>query len=150
MVLMLRRTLPIALALLRTATAADIGPQNPAPPELYGTYGPGGQCSASPRVSLDASGLYVVVGSKRGKLDKVDACFSCAGGAQYQGIEVWLAPATPDGNGRMVIFRFNADEVPGKLDVYDNGEVELGPNLKSVIAASPLQRCGPPTEAAPK
>jgi hypothetical protein len=136
-----------ALALLFPAAAAEISLQNPAPAELWGTYGPGGDCKASTRVSLDASGLYVVIGSKRGKLERVDACFSCAGGARYEGIEVWLAPATPGGNGFMVIFRFNADEVPGKLDVYDNGEAELGPNLKAVIAASPLSRCGPPTEA---
>jgi hypothetical protein len=142
--------LALALALTAPAVAADIGPQNPAPPGLYGTYGPGGNCKASPRVSLDASGLYIVIGTKRGKLDRVDACFSCAGGARYEGIEVWLAPATPGGNGFMVIFRFNADEVPGNLVAYDNGEVALGPNLQAVVAASPFRRCGPPTQAAPK
>lgn len=137
-----------ALALLSPAAAYDISPDNPADPRLYGTYGPGGDCTASPRVSLDATGLYVVIGAKRGRLEKVDACLTCAGGVNYEGIEQWLAPATPDGSGFMVIFRFNADEVPSNLVAYDNGEVELGPNLKAVVAASPFRRCGPPTEAA--
>ncbi len=146
----MRKLLGLAAAcaalLPATASAAELTPSNPMPPEFHGTYGPRGDCRASPRVSLDASGLYIVIGNKRGRIPRVDTCFSCAGGARYDGIEVWLSPMV--GQRYAAYFRFNADERRGALDVQASGDVALGPNLRAVVAASPYRRCGPPTQAA--
>ncbi|MGE0418414.1 MAG: hypothetical protein AB7O80_16555 [Acetobacteraceae bacterium] len=133
--------LPIA------AGAVELTPSNPAPKDLYGTYGPRGDCRASPRVSLDSTGLYIVIGSRRGRVPRVDTCFSCPGGARYDGIEVWLSPMA--GKVYAAHFRFNADERRGALVVEPTHDVVLGTNLRSVVAASPYRRCGPPTQAAP-
>lgn len=138
-----------SLALASPCWGIDIDARNPPPAELYGTYGPRGNCSASPRVSVDETGLYVVIGQTRGRVDGLDLCLSCAGGARYEGIEQWLSPRVEAAQGYAVNFRFNADEKPGQLIVNDTGDTALGPNLKSVVAASPYQRCGPPTRGKP-
>jgi hypothetical protein len=138
-----------ALAITSPGWAIDVDARNPPPAELNGTYGPRGNCSASPRVSVDETGLYVVIGQTRGRVDGLDLCLSCAGGARYEGIEQWLSPRVEAAQGYAVNFRFNADEKPGQLIVNDTGDTALGPNLKSVVAASPYQRCGPPTRAKP-
>lgn len=137
------------LAWISPCRAIEIDARNPPPAELHGTYGPRGDCRRSPRVSVDATGLYVVIGDRRGRVEGVDLCLSCAGGARYEGIERWLSPKTADGQGYAVNFRFNADEKPGQLIVVDTGDTALGPNLASLVAASPFQRCGPPTRAKP-
>ncbi|RYU62470.1 hypothetical protein EWI61_03020 [Methylolobus aquaticus] len=146
-----RQTLLIAVVIALTGPcgAIEVNARNPPPAELYGTYGPRGNCSASPRVSVDETGLYVVIGQTRGRVDGLDLCLSCAGGARYEGIEQWLSPRVEAAQGYAVNFRFNADEKPGQLIVNDTGDTALGPNLKSVVAASPYQRCGPPTRGKP-
>jgi len=138
-----------ALAVASPCWGIAVDARNPPPGDLYGTYGPRGNCSASPRVSVDETGLYVVIGQTRGRVDGLDLCLSCAGGARYQGIEQWLSPRVEAAQGYAVNFRFNADEKPGQLIVNDTGDTALGPNLKSVVAASPFQRCGPPTRGKP-
>jgi len=130
------------------ALAIEITRSNPLAPDSYGTYGPGGDCKRSPRVSVDATGVYIVIGDKRGKVEPAEACFSCVGGARYEGIEFWVMPKA--GKGYSTYFRFNADEKRGALKVEPTGEVPLGPNLRSVVAASPYRRCGPPAVAAPR
>lgn len=129
------------------ASAIEITRANPLPPETHGTYGPGGDCRRSPRVSVDATGVYIVIGDKRGKVHPAEVCYSCVGGARYEGIEFWVMPKA--GKGYSTYFRFNADEKRGVLKVEPTQEVPLGPNLRSVVAASPYRRCGPPTLAAP-
>jgi len=128
--------------------AVEITPSNPLAPESYGTYGPGGDCGRSPRVSVDATGVYLVIGTQRGSLGPAEACFSCAGGATYQGIEFWVMPKA--GKGYSVHLRFNANEKRGALMVEPSGDVPLGPNLRALVAASPYKRCGPPVVAGPK
>jgi hypothetical protein len=147
-----KQLIPIAaaLALASPCRGIEVDARNPPPAELYGTYGPRGNCTASPRVSVDETGLYVVTGQTRGRVDGLDLCLSCAGGARYEGIEQWLSPRVEAAQGYAVNFRFNADEKPGQLIVNDTGDTALGPNLKSVVAASPFQRCAPPTRADPR
>ncbi|WP_139559658.1 hypothetical protein [Methylotetracoccus oryzae] len=74
----------VVIALTGPCGAIDIDARNPPPAALYGTYGPRGNCSASPRVSVDETGLYVVIGQTRGRVDGLDLCLSCAGGARYE------------------------------------------------------------------
>lgn len=139
--------LAAVLTLAPPVFAIEINAKNPPPAELHGTYGPKGDCNRSPRVSVDATGLYIVIGDSRGKVAPLDICFSCAGGARYDGIERWLSPKL--GAGYAAHFRFNADEQRGLLVVEDTGETALGPNLQAIVAASPYRRCGPPTQAKP-
>ncbi|ATG73413.1 hypothetical protein CGX12_14865 [Zobellella denitrificans] len=138
----------LLLALLWPALPALAIPLAPGvlSPGLYGSYGPGGDCQARPLVSLDDGGLYIVVGNKRGKVEPVDVCLSCAGGARYEGIEIWLSPQVADTYA--LHFRFNAGEQAGRLEVEDPGNVSLGANLRAVAAASPYRRCGPPVQPA--
>ncbi|WP_146140439.1 hypothetical protein [Zobellella endophytica] len=116
------------------------------PTNLYGSYGPGGDCLARPLVSLDDGGLYLVSGDQRSRFEAVEVCLSCAGGVRYEGIEVWLSPQVADHHA--LHFRFNAGEQPGRLEVEDPGNVEPGPSLSTVAAASPYHRCGPPAQPA--
>jgi len=139
--------LAAALTLVAPAWGIEINAKNPPPVELHGTYGPKGDCNRSPRVSVDATGLYIVIGNSRGKVAPLDICFSCAGGARYEGIERWLSPKV--GSGYAAHFRFNAEEKRGLLVVEDAGEAALGPNLQAIVAASPYRKCGPPTQAKP-
>jgi hypothetical protein len=136
-----------ALTLALPASAIEINAKNPPPADLHGTYGPKGGCNRSPRVSVDTTGLYIVIGDSRGKVAPLDLCLTCAGGARYEGIERWLSPKV--GGGYAAFFRFNADEQRGLLVVEDTGEMAHGPNLKAVVVASPYRKCGPPTQAKP-
>ncbi|MFN4087743.1 MAG: hypothetical protein ACK4QW_01705 [Alphaproteobacteria bacterium] len=122
------------------ALATGTGPHGAIPPpDLQGRYAPRGDCAREPRVMVDGTGMFLEIGGRRGRVAPLDLCFSCAGGARYSGIEVWVSPKV--GDQIPVIFRFNADERRGVLIVEDNAGMDLGPNLRAVIAASPLLRC---------
>jgi hypothetical protein len=132
------------LLLLGPAAAVDITLQNPAPANLYGTYAPGGDCSRQPQVSLDATGLYLSVNGGRGQVPDLDACFTCAGGYNYEGPTVWIGPEVNETF--PVWFYFNESEVIGRLVVEDNREMPLGANLSAVVAGSPYQICTAPSD----
>lgn len=124
----------MALAGLAYAQGTGVAP----PPELRGSYAPGGDCTKQPKVVLtDVLTIHTAAGATR--LAPLDACFSCAGGARYDGIEIWVARLGANGDPEYPMFRFNADEKRGNLVV--DRDPSASPAVKAVAAASPLKRC---------
>ncbi len=133
-----------ALFLLATAlpglSAAQVAP----PPDLLGAYAPGGDCAKEPRVTVSATAMTIQAGGKATRLAPIDACFSCAGGDRYEGIEVWVAQLGPDQSPKEPMFRLNADEKKGALVVDKQGMQAFPPAVRAVAMASPLKRCAKP------
>lgn len=122
------------LGIPQIVSAQGIAP----PPELRGGYAPGGNCALEPRVVL-TDVLTIHAAGKATRLAPLDACFSCAGGARYEGIEVWVARLGANGDPEEPMFRFNADEKRGALVVERSPNAP--PAVRAVAAASPLKRC---------
>lgn len=136
---MLRISVAVGFGLLALILPVVGGAQGVAPPpELRGSYGPGGDCTRQPRVVL-TDVLTIHAGPTPTRLAPLDACFSCAGGARYEGIEVWVARLGSNGEPEQPMFRFNADETRGALVV--DRDPSASPAVKAVAAASPLKRC---------
>lgn len=132
-----RLLLLAAITAASAASAAGIAP----PPELQGTYAPFGNCTLQPKLTLDAAAITILAAGRTTRLAPLDACFSCAGGARYEGIEIWVSQTDAAGNPKEPIFRFNADEKKGEV-VVDRGGMQAYPAAHRAVAmASPLRRC---------
>lgn len=84
--------------------------------EFQGIWIPSNQKFCASTVRIEIHKNTVVLHSKNDSVNfgNLDICYSCAGGAQYSGIEVYLFPEkeiTPS----PFIIRFNADERKGIL-----------------------------------
>jgi hypothetical protein len=123
-----------ALALLAAGSALAQGLS----PDLKGSYAPGGNCAKEPRVTI-GDALTVVAGGKTTRYAPVDACYSCAGGARYEGIEVWVTYLDRNKEPASPMFRVNADEKRGALVV--DRDPAAPPPMRAVAAASPLRKC---------
>jgi hypothetical protein len=126
-----------------TLCVAGYGGAQPIPPgkDIQGSYAPQGDCSKEPRVTLSAKDLVIQSAGKPTRLAPIDACFSCAGGARYEGIEVWVSQLGPDGNPKEPMFIFNSQEKRGALFV-DKSALQGAPApVRAVAMASPLKRC---------
>jgi hypothetical protein len=129
--------------------AAAEGP--PIPDEIYGSYAPGGNCAALPRVTVNSGGIFLdtAVG-KSGPLP-VSVCYSCAGGARYEGIQRWAyvkyGKDKWGGDNSPVIFMFNADERKGIMQVThdDTLKTPLGGPMNAVVRARSFRVCAPGT-----
>jgi hypothetical protein len=110
-------------------------------PDLIGAYAPGGDCSREPRVTI-SDALTVHAAGRSIRLAPMDACHSCAGGAKYTGIEVWVTYLGKDGAPVSPMFRVNADEKRGVLVVDKDGIDQSTPApVRAVAQASPLRKC---------
>ena len=107
-------------------------------PDLKGSYAPGGDCTKEPRVVIGDT-LTVIAGGKTTKYAPVDACYSCAGGARYEGIEVWVTYLDRNREPVYPMFRVNADEKRGSLVV--DKDPASPPPVRAVSQASPLRKC---------
>gem|GEM_PF-2658452 len=118
----------------------------PIPQEIYGRYAPSGNCTKDPIVDVSAKGLFIHYQSqKRGPLP-VDVCYSCAGGAQYNGIQRWVS--VKEGRDRWggtspVTLMFNANEQKGRMEATNPGPLStpVSTPLNAVVKASALQLC---------
>jgi hypothetical protein len=111
---------------------------------LYGSYAPGGDCTKSPRIVVDAAGFTFEVDGTKDKATRVEFAASY-GGNYYQGITQWFFPFK-NANGWPVIMAFNADEKPGRLTIDGNDEGYAGgPPLsarnQALVKGSPYARC---------
>lgn len=120
------------LALAGAAAAQGVAP------ELKGAYAPGGDCTKEPRVTI-GDALTVVAGGKTTRYAPVDACYSCAGGARYEGIEVWVTYLDRNKEPVYPMFRVNANEKRGALVV--DKDPAAPPPVRAVSQASPLKKC---------
>ena len=130
------------------ASAAELS----LPPDMYGTYAPGGDCGKQPRVDVDKAGIHLdTAAGKRGPLP-VMVSYTFVGGATYDGIQTW-ALVKHGGKSRWgddktpVLLTFNADEQRGALTAERNE----GPNeppaaldgpLSSIVQAGRFRLCG--------
>jgi hypothetical protein len=118
----------------------------PMPEELYGQYAPQGICSKEPVVTVSKKGVSIQYQGQKSDPLNVDICYSCAGGAQYNGIQRWVS--VKEGKDRWggtspVTLMFNANEQKGRLEVTNPGAlvVPVSIPLNAVVNASPLQLC---------
>ena len=111
---------------------------------LHGSYAPGGDCTRSPRIVVDATGFTFEVNGQKEKATRVEYAASY-GGNTYQGITQWFMPFR-SANGWPLIMAFNAGESPGALtvDPHDEGW-KGGPPLSArnaaLVKGSPYAKC---------
>lgn len=135
----------MALPLLAVAPALAQAPTIPA--EIYGSYAPGGDCARQPRVIVGKAGVFLdTAAGKAGPLP-IDVCYSCAGGARYEGIQRWVGVKYGKdkwgGDNMPVTLMFNDGERPGALLVeHDNTlRTPLGAPMMQVVQARSLKQC---------
>ncbi|MEO6138870.1 MAG: hypothetical protein ABIP11_09430 [Luteimonas sp.] len=114
--------------------------------DIYGTYGPGGDCKREPRISVDDSGLAYAYAGKTTHSKSIEYAVSY-GPPGYVGISRWIFPfpVSEDDFGR-VLMTFNANEKPGALSL----EPDLGPGQRlsalqaALVKAARYAKCKPP------
>jgi len=135
------RLLPALSGLAFLTLAGSAGAQLAPPPDLLGSYAPGGDCTKEPKVTLEEKAITILAAGKATRLSPIDACFSCEGGARYEGIVVWVSQLGPDRNPIEPFFYFNAGEKKGALAMDKQGAQKFPPAQRAVALASPLMRC---------
>lgn len=123
------------------------------PDEIYGSYAPGGDCSRQPRVTVGKEGLFLdTAAGKSGPLP-VSVCYSCAGGARYEGIQRWIyvkyGKDKWGGDNMPVTFMFNHGEKKGAMEVVhdDTLKTPLGAAMNQAVQAKAYRICRPGTVA---
>jgi hypothetical protein len=111
---------------------------------LHGSYAPGGDCTKSPRIVVDASGFTFEVNGQKERATRVEFAASY-GGNSYQGITQWFMPFTSP-NGWPVLMAFNAGEKPGVLTIEPHDEgwkggPPLGERNLALVKSSPYAKC---------
>ena len=80
-------------------------------------------CASAIRIEVRKDSVVLHNNKDTAKFGNLDVCYSCAGGAQYSGIEVHLFPEKEIAPSPFII-RFNADERKGIL-VIEMQDVKL-------------------------
>ncbi|CAN5314514.1 hypothetical protein BH10PSE13_BH10PSE13_14560 [soil metagenome] len=118
----------------------------------FGQYAPGGDCTRSPRITVDATGLTFAIGAQTLHPPRYEWAVSY-GGQDYQGISQWVFPfpKSEDDFGP-VLMTLNANEKPGRQILLENNAVGALPAPYAILVkASPYLRCGKaPAIATPK
>lgn len=143
----------LAVLALLVATPA-LSQSIPVPKELYGNYAPGGDCARQPRVAVNAAGVFLeTAAGKTGPLP-VDVCFSCAGGARYEGIQIWVMVKYGmdkwGGDNFPVTMMFNDRERRGALQVAHGNTLRtpIGIPMTQVVQARTFSLCRKPKAGA--
>ena len=146
------RFMRLAVAILvwavsSAAFAADLE----LPPDVYGSYAPGGDCAKQPRIIVDKAGVHLDTAmGKRGPLP-IMVSYTFVGGARYGGIQIW-ALVKHGGKNRWgddntpLILTFNAGEKRGELTAERENPgkerpVTLDGPLTSVAQTGRLRLC---------
>lgn len=111
---------------------------------LHGSYAPGGDCTKSPRIVVDATGFTFEVNGQQEKATRFEYAASF-GGNSYQGITQWFMPFK-NANGWPLFMAFNAGEKPGALAIEPQDEGwQGGPPLSgrnaALVKGSPYAKC---------
>lgn len=84
------------------------------PAEFRGTWKPQATgCRSQAALVVTKDQLVLRKANQRRAFGDVDLCYSCEGGARYQGIVVWAAPGFAKGREGPFTVHFNADEKKG-------------------------------------
>jgi len=127
--------------------APVLAQQEVPPPEIHGSYAPAGDCARQPRVTVNKGGVFLDTASGKSGPLPVSICYSCAGGARYDGIQIWVyvkyGKDEWGGDSMPVILMFNADEHRGALQVEHDATVKtpLGGPMASLVQARELRQC---------
>ena len=149
---MLKRALFVALVLVSGTAAAQTDRPSE---ELYGRYAPGGDCSKQPRIEVGKTGVFIDTAAGRQGPLPVSVCYSCAGGAQYEGIQQWVyvkyGKDKWGGDNMPVIMMFNAEEKRGLVSIEhdDTLKTPIGAPMTQVVRAKLFRQCGAALPAAP-
>jgi len=109
------------------------------PPEFRGVWVSSTQaCSSKLKFAVDIKKVSFINGNDSSSFDEIDLCYSCEGGANYQGQVVWLTPKENSNNRVPFIAYFNANEKTGvtKIDI-DDPELKKRFHLEEVT----LKKC---------
>lgn len=128
----------IAAAILGAATMTAPAAADPFPEKAQGLYGPNAECfEFSIRIGRDS--VEIAYGGDALILEDWDVCLSCAGGAQYQGVEVMSFPRI--GLDVAPIFRVNAEEQEGRLLIEYYGDAALPFELQQAVDTGEFLEC---------
>jgi hypothetical protein len=106
----------LALILSTSALAASN-----APPEFLGLWVPrSNSCDSSLSFLVETGKVTLRNGDQKRSFGDLDFCFSCEGGARYNGIVVWMKPEFSSSS-EFFTAQFNAGEKRGvtKLEIRD-------------------------------
>jgi hypothetical protein len=70
-------------------------------------------CESKIRLRVAPTSVTLVNGIDSEQFGDLDLCYTCEGGAQYNGEVVWLSPEFNSGNSAPFTVRFNANEKKG-------------------------------------
>ncbi len=106
-------TLFVFLAGLHSPTCAE-----PLEKAFLGTWAPKGSeaCKAGPVVKVFPDKIILQNGGDSAEFGDLDACYTCEGGANYNGIVVWVVPAFSKKSNPFTLY-FNAKENRGVLEI---------------------------------
>lgn len=110
----------------------------------YGRYAPRGDCSRGPIITIDASGLGYDIAGRTSHSGKIEIAYSFFGN-DYEGISIAMFPfVNSDDDYGATTLTLNADEVPGKITISNEGSQQISPVQRALAAGSPYMRCGGP------
>lgn len=114
----------------------------PVPSEFIGKWVPiGASCKSENKLKVEEKTVTLINGSDTQKFGHLDVCFSCEGGAKYDGITVWLIPEFTDNNQSPFLIRFNTDEKQGIAEISKMGQEDL--KMRFPIHNTKLYKCSP-------
>jgi hypothetical protein len=105
---------------------------------FLGTWAPKGPqaCKVGPVVKILPDKIIFQNGGDSAQFGDLDACYTCEGGANYNGIVVWVVPEFSKKSKPFTLY-FNADEKRGVLKIeFTDRSLEKRFPLKS-----PLMKC---------
>jgi hypothetical protein len=110
--------------------------------QIYGQYAPRGDCKAGPVITIDRSGFSYDVAGKTTHSGKFEFAASFWGNS-YDGISLAFFPfVRSDDDFGATTLVVNADEVPGKITVSNDGPPPISAVQRALAKASPFMRCG--------
>lgn len=142
----------LSIALLAVSVSSATHAADPQlPPEVYGRYAPGGDCTKQPRIIVDKAGVHLdTTAGQRASLP-IAVSFTAIGGMNYDGIQIW-AWIKHGGKNRYgddndpVILTFNAGEKLGALSAERSEPgterpVALDGPLTSIVQTASFHLC---------
>jgi hypothetical protein len=117
--------------------------------EIFGRYAPRGDCRAGPVITIDASGFDFELDGRTTHPARFEIAYAFMG-QDYDGIGRFFFPfVRGDDDFGATTLTVNADEVPGKLTIANDGPPPISALQQALARASPYTRCGkaPPVRA---
>ena len=118
---------------------------------IFGRYAPRGDCRSGPVITIDASGFGFELDGRTTHPARFEIAYAYMG-QDYDGIGRFFFPFVRDDDDYgATTLTVNADEVPGKLTIANDGPPPLTALQQALAQASPYTCCGkaPPVSSRP-